>query len=105
MTFQRKLLFGFLLMVLPALLVGAEAIRSNVLERRALDLPSGTRLALADSLTLADLDLPKDPAAAAAYAREHRPELAAVRARSAASTVRPASAATTSPARTACSSC
>ena len=28
-TFQRKLLFGFSLMVLPALLVGAEAIRSN----------------------------------------------------------------------------
>ena len=37
MTFQRKLLFGFSLMVLPALLVGAEAIRSNVLERRALE--------------------------------------------------------------------
>ena len=36
MTFQRKLLFGFSLMVLPALLVGAEAIRSNVLERKAL---------------------------------------------------------------------
>jgi signal transduction histidine kinase len=35
-TFQRKLLLGFLLMVLPALLVGAEAIRSNLLERRAL---------------------------------------------------------------------
>jgi signal transduction histidine kinase len=35
-TFQRKLLFGFSLMVLPALLVGAEAIRSNSLERRAL---------------------------------------------------------------------
>ena len=37
MTFQRKLLLGFSLMVLPALLVGAEAIRSNHLERRALD--------------------------------------------------------------------
>jgi signal transduction histidine kinase len=37
MTFQRKLLLGFLLMVLPLLLVGAEAIRSNALERRALD--------------------------------------------------------------------
>ena len=37
MTFQRKLLFGFSIMVLPALLVGAEAIRSNRLERRALD--------------------------------------------------------------------
>jgi signal transduction histidine kinase len=36
-TFQRKLLFGFSLMVLPALLIGAEAIRSNVLERRALE--------------------------------------------------------------------
>jgi HAMP domain-containing protein len=36
-TFQRKLLLGFSLMVLPALLVGAEAIRSNSLERRALD--------------------------------------------------------------------
>jgi signal transduction histidine kinase len=36
-TFQRKLLVGFSLMVLPVLLVGAEAIRSNVLERRALD--------------------------------------------------------------------
>ena len=37
MTFQRKLLVGFSLMVLPAVLVGAEAIRSNRLERRALD--------------------------------------------------------------------
>ncbi|MGH7510637.1 MAG: ATP-binding protein [Gemmatimonadales bacterium] len=36
MTFQRKLLLGFSLMVLPTLLVGAEAIRSNLLERRAL---------------------------------------------------------------------
>jgi signal transduction histidine kinase len=35
-TFQRKLLLGFSLMVLPALLVGAVAIRSNILERRAL---------------------------------------------------------------------
>jgi signal transduction histidine kinase len=35
-TFQRKLLLGSSLMILPALLVGAGAIRSNVLERRAL---------------------------------------------------------------------
>jgi signal transduction histidine kinase len=35
-TFQRKLLLGFSLMVVPALVVGAAAIRSNVLERRAL---------------------------------------------------------------------
>ena len=36
MTFQRKLLLGFSLMALPALLVGAEAIRSNALEHKAL---------------------------------------------------------------------
>jgi two-component system, NtrC family, sensor kinase len=35
-TFQRKLLLGFSLMVVPALVVSAGAIRSNVLERRAL---------------------------------------------------------------------
>jgi signal transduction histidine kinase len=35
-TFQRKLLLGFSLMAVPALLVGAGAIRSNLLERRAL---------------------------------------------------------------------
>jgi signal transduction histidine kinase len=35
-TFQRKLVLGFSLMVIPAVLVGAGAIRSNVLERRAL---------------------------------------------------------------------
>ncbi|MBP6670139.1 MAG: hypothetical protein KA180_11880, partial [Gemmatimonadales bacterium] len=36
MTFQRKLLLGVSLMVLPALLIGVEAIRSNALEQRAL---------------------------------------------------------------------
>jgi signal transduction histidine kinase len=36
MTFQRKLLLSFSLMALPTLLVGAAAIRSNMLERRAL---------------------------------------------------------------------
>jgi signal transduction histidine kinase len=35
-TFQRKLVLGFLLMAIPALLVGIGAIRSNLLERRAL---------------------------------------------------------------------
>jgi outer membrane protein TolC len=59
--------------------LGADRTRLDLL--RTLDLPSGTRFELADSLTLAELDLPKDPAAAAAYAREHRPELAAERAR------------------------
>ena len=37
MTFQRKLLLGFGLMVLPVLLVGIQAIRSNALEQRALE--------------------------------------------------------------------
>jgi signal transduction histidine kinase len=37
MTFQRKLLLGVSGMVLPALLVGAEAIRSNALEQHALE--------------------------------------------------------------------
>lgn len=37
MNFQRKLLIGVSGMVLPALLVGAEAIRSNALERHALE--------------------------------------------------------------------
>jgi signal transduction histidine kinase len=36
MTFQRKMLYGFSLMVLPALLIGVEAIRTNMLERDAL---------------------------------------------------------------------
>jgi signal transduction histidine kinase len=35
-TFQRKLLLSFSLMALPTLLVGAAALRSNMLERRAL---------------------------------------------------------------------
>jgi outer membrane protein TolC len=48
---------------------------------RALDLPSGTRLGLADSLGTAALDLPLDPDSAAAFAREHRAELAAEHAR------------------------
>ncbi|HEU5154763.1 MAG TPA: ATP-binding protein [Gemmatimonadales bacterium] len=37
MTFQRKLLLGTSLMVLPVLLIGLEAIRSNAEERRALE--------------------------------------------------------------------
>jgi outer membrane protein len=48
---------------------------------RALDLPSGTRTELADSLGPAALDLPLAPDTAAAFAREHRAELAAERAR------------------------
>ncbi|HEX6617725.1 MAG TPA: TolC family protein [Gemmatimonadales bacterium] len=48
---------------------------------RAMDLPSGTRLGLADSLGTAALDLPLDPDSAAAFAREHRAELAAEHAR------------------------
>jgi signal transduction histidine kinase len=37
MTFQRKLLLGFSLMALPALLIAGEAIRTNALERKALN--------------------------------------------------------------------
>jgi outer membrane protein len=48
---------------------------------RSLDLPSGTRLELADSLGPGPLDIPLDPDAAAGFAREHRTELAAERAR------------------------
>ncbi|MFL5402545.1 MAG: TolC family protein [Gemmatimonadales bacterium] len=48
---------------------------------RALDLPSGTHLQLADSLGLAPLDIPRHPDEAAHFAREHRAELAAERAR------------------------
>ncbi len=44
MTLQRKLLLGFSLMVLPALLVGVEAIRSNALQRGTLQ-ALGQRLA------------------------------------------------------------
>ena len=48
---------------------------------RALDLPSGTRIELADSLGPGPLDLPLQPDSAASFAREHRSELAAERAR------------------------
>ncbi|HET7295957.1 MAG TPA: ATP-binding protein [Gemmatimonadales bacterium] len=44
MTLQRKLLLGFSLMVLPALLVGVQAIRTNALERATLE-DLGRRLA------------------------------------------------------------
>lgn len=53
MTFRRKLLLGVSLMVLPALLIGAEAIRSNALEQRALE-TLGTRLGR--SRTYAELE-------------------------------------------------
>ncbi len=44
MTLQRKLLLGFSLMVLPALLVGLQAIHTNALERATLE-DLGRRLA------------------------------------------------------------
>jgi outer membrane protein len=58
---------------------GADRARLDLV--RSLDLPSGTRLELADSLGPGALDLPLEPDSAAAYAREHRAELAAERAR------------------------
>jgi outer membrane protein len=48
---------------------------------RALDLPSNTRLQLADSLGVSALEIPREPDAAARYAREHRAELRAEHAR------------------------
>jgi outer membrane protein TolC len=48
---------------------------------RALNLPSGTRLMLADSLGLFPLGIPRQPDSAAQFAREHRAELTAERAR------------------------
>jgi outer membrane protein len=48
---------------------------------RALDLPSNSRLQLADSLGLAPMGIPREPDEAARYAREHRAELLAERAR------------------------
>ena len=48
---------------------------------RALDLPSGARLKLADTLGLVPLEIPRDPDQAAGFAREHRAELAAERSR------------------------
>lgn len=57
------------------------ANRSRLDLLRTLDLPSGTRIELADSLGPGALDLPLDPDSAAGFAREHRAELAAERAR------------------------
>jgi outer membrane protein TolC len=51
---------------------------------RALDLPSSTQLELADSLSLVTVELPETADAAVTYARDHRPELAAERARTSA---------------------
>ena len=48
---------------------------------RSLDLPSSTRVELADSLGPGPLDIPLDPDSAAGFAREHRTELAAEQAR------------------------
>ena len=60
------------------------ADRSRLDLVRALDFPSGTPLELADSLGPGVLDLPLDPDSAAGFAREHRAELAAERARTSA---------------------
>ena len=55
--------------------------RSRLDLLRTLDLPSGTRVELADSLGPGPLDIPLDPDSAAGFAREHRTELAAEQAR------------------------
>lgn len=53
MTFQRKLLLGVLLLLLPSLIIGVGALRGNVQERRALE-ELGTRLGR--SRTYAELE-------------------------------------------------
>lgn len=63
------------------------AVARNALDRsrldllRTLDLPPGSKLELADSLGLGDVELPLDPDTAGRYAREHRVELTAERKR------------------------
>jgi outer membrane protein len=57
------------------------ANRSRLDLVRALDLPSNTRLQLADSLGITALGIPREPDAAASFAREHRAELLAEHAR------------------------
>ncbi|HEU5170510.1 MAG TPA: TolC family protein [Gemmatimonadales bacterium] len=65
-------------------------VARNALDRarldlvRALDLPPGAAVELADSLVLAPPAFPTDPDEAGRYARDHRPELAAERTRTAA---------------------
>lgn len=58
---------------------GADRARLDLI--RALDLPSGSRLELVDTLGPAAFDLPLDPDSAAGFAREHRAEFAAELAR------------------------
>jgi outer membrane protein TolC len=58
---------------------GVDRARLDLL--RTLDLPSGTRVELADSLGLGPMSLPLRPDSAADFARQHRAELAAERAR------------------------
>jgi outer membrane protein len=57
------------------------ADRSRLDLVRALDLPSNSRLELADSLGLSALGIPREPDEAARFAREHRAELLAEHAR------------------------
>jgi outer membrane protein len=57
------------------------ADRSRLDLARALDLPSGARVELSDSLGIAALEIPLGPDEAARFARDHRTELAAEHAR------------------------
>ena len=57
------------------------ADRSRLDLLRTLDLPPASRVTLADSLGLGKLAVPLEPDSAAAFARQHRRELAAERAR------------------------
>src|SRR2546428_14109391 len=82
MSLQRKLLLGFSVMVLPTLLAGVQAIRTNALDGGPLE---GLRQRLAHSRTYADVQdamfnqtqavwryLSRDPPANRQSARTHQ---------------------------------
>lgn len=79
---RSEVSFGSVLTQLEVARNNRDRARLDLL--RALDLPPSTDIELADSLSLVTIELPETADAAVAYAREHRPELAAERARTSA---------------------
>lgn len=79
---RSEVSFGSVLTQLEVARNNRDRARLDLL--RALDLPPSTDIELADSLSLVTIELPETADAAVAYAREHRPELAAERFRTSA---------------------